>query len=236
MRFLLIATIALLSLSTPALSAEPVSDFTYRYQIIRNGSPLGSTQMQFKALPNRVWQYSSQAIGTEGLASLTGASVQERSLLIAPRGHLELHSNRVETQLAWKTEVKSTEYDAATKTYIYRDRKATRQVPYQPGLLDQHSLNLAMMADLRANKGRSFVYPTIHKGKLETMRFKVTGDVVLHTALGELNCVRVERVRDSANGKTTRIWFAKERGFTPVLIQQLDTDGDDIEMRIQALE
>jgi hypothetical protein len=119
---------------------------------------------------------------------------------------------------------------------LYRDQKTTRQVAYQPGIIDQHSLTIALMSDLRAGKGKSFAYPALTKGKLETMRFKVIGDAVLDTALGKLNCVRVERIRDSADGKTTRIWFAKDRNYAPVLIQELDSGGDDIEMRIQALQ
>ena len=50
-----------------------------------------------------------------------------------------------------------------------------------------------------------------------------------------LDTVRVERIRESSDGKRTRIWFAKNRGYLPVLIQELDRDGDDIEMRIAAI-
>jgi hypothetical protein len=220
----------------PAIAAEPVDDFSYRYQIIRNGSALGSTRTQFKALPNGVWQYSSQASGTEGLAGIAGAGVDERSTLIAPRGQLELFSNRTETRVAWKTEVKSISFDKAGNAYIYQDRKGSQRIAYKPGMLDQHSLTLALIADLRAGNGKSFTYSALSKGKLETLRFKVTGEAVIDTALGKLNTVRVDRIRDSANGKTTRIWFAKDRGFAPVLIQELDSNGDDIEMRIQALQ
>ena len=233
----LVTTLLLTACSTlPAIAAEPVDDFSYRYQIIRNGSALGSTRTQFKALPNGVWQYSSQASGTKGLAGIAGAGIIERSTLIAPRGQLELFSSRIETIVAWKTEIKTTEFDKNSNAYIYRDRKGSQRIAYKPGMLDQHSLTLALIADLRAGKGKSFAYPALSKGRLESMRFKVTGETMLDTALGKLNCVRVERIRDSANGKTTRIWFAKDRGFAPVLIQELDSNGDDIEMRIQALQ
>jgi hypothetical protein len=236
MRVLVTTLLLIAGSALPVTAAEPVDDFTYRYQIIRNGSALGSTRMQFKALPNGVWQYSSVAAGSGGLAGLAGAGVNERSLLIAPRGQLELFSNRMETSVAWKSQVKTTEFNKAANAYLYRDQKNTRQVAYQPGIIDQHSLTIVLMADLRAGKGKSFAYPALTKGKLETMRFKVTGEAVLDTALGKLNCVRVERLRDSADGKTTRIWFAKDRNYAPVLIQELDTGGDDIEMRIQALQ
>jgi hypothetical protein len=235
MRWLVITLSTLLISAMPAHGAEPVGDFSYRYELIRNGNALGNNRLQFKALPNGVWQFTSKASGTEGLASLAGAGVDERSTLIAPRGQLELFSNRTETTLAWKNEVKSTNFDKASNTYIYRDHKATRKVAYQPGIIDRHTLTVALMSDLRNGKNKAFSYPTLNKGKLDTFRFKLMGEEVLDTALGKLKTVRLERIRDTADGKSTRIWFAKERNYAPVMIQELDSKGDDIELRIRSL-
>ena len=228
MRWLVITLSTLLISATPVHGAEPIGDFSYRYELIRNGKVVGNNRLQFKALPNGVWQFTSKASGTEGLASLAGAGVDERSTLIAPRGQLELFSNRMETTLAWKNEVKSTNFDKASNTYIYRDHKATRKVAYQPGVIDRHTLTVALMSDLRSGKNKAFSYPTLNKGKLDTFRFKLMGEEVLDTALGKLKTVRLERIRDSADGKSTRIWFAKERNYAPVMIQELDSKGDDI--------
>lgn len=235
MRWFVITLSMLLIPAVPARGAEPIGDFSYRYQLVRNGAVLGINRLQFKALPNGVWQFTSKAAGTEGLASLAGAGVDERSTLIAPRGQLELFSNRTETSVAWKKEVKSTSFDKASNAYIYRDHKATRKVAYQPGIIDRHTLTVALMSDLRSGKNKSFSYPALNKGKLDTFRFKLTGEEVLDTALGKLKTVRLERIRDTADGKTTRIWFAKERNYAPVKIQELDSKGDDIELRIQTL-
>jgi hypothetical protein len=121
--------------------------------------------------------------------------------------------------------------------YQYTDHKGSRQAPYRAGLLDQHSLTLALMADLRAGKrAGTLVYPIVNKGRLEDNTFKIVGTQTLSTALGKLNTVRVDRVRESSNGKSTRIWFAAERDYMPVLMQQLDENGDDIEMRILGIK
>ena len=73
-------------------------------------------------------------------------------------------------------------------------------------------------------------------GKLENNTFKFAGTQSLNTALGKLNTVRLDRVRESSDGKSTSIWFASDRNFVPVLFQQLDENGDDIEMRILAIK
>ncbi len=236
MRIRFFAFFLLMTTLLPINAAEPIADFSYRYQLIRNGSALGNSRSQFKALPNGVWQYSSQATGTKGLAGLAGAGVKETSTLIAPRGQLELFRSRIDTTVALKTDIRSIELDSSAKQYIYSHKKTTQRIAYQPGVLDQNSLTIALMSDLRAGKSRSFSYPTLSKGKLEILRFKISGEVVLDTALGKLNTVRVDRIRDSADGRTTRIWFAKDRGYAPVLVQETEAKGESMELRIQALE
>jgi len=44
--------------------------------------------------------------------------------------------------------------------------------------------------------------------------------------------VRIDRIRESSDGRSTRIYFAKSLDYAPVLIQELNSKGDNIEMRI----
>jgi hypothetical protein len=118
------------------------------------------------------------------------------------------------------------------KIYEFVDGKDRRQAPYAPGLLDQHSLTLALLEDLRAGKGPQFVYKIINKGRLETYTFKRVGEQKLDTSLGKLDTVRIDRIRESSDGRSTRIYFAKSLDYAPVLIQELNSKGDNIEMRI----
>ena len=159
----------------------------------------------------------------------------ETSTLNAPGGQLTLFSNALETQLAWKTSRKTTALLKGGKEYQYTDGKSVRLADYAPQTLDRHSLTVALVSDLRAGQGPEFVYRALAKGRAESYTFRITGEERLRTALGVLDTVRVERIRESSDGKRTRIWFAKSRGYLPVLIQELDRDGDDIEMRIAAI-
>lgn len=222
-------------LALPATASAPVDAFTLKFSTLRNGDALGGTIMQFKPARAGVWQFSSTVNGTEGLAGLAGAGVNETSTLTAPGGQLTLFSNALETRLAWKTSVKTTALLKGGKAYQYSDGKTVRMADYAPQTLDRHSLTVALVSDLRAGLGPEFSYRALAKGRAETYRFRVTGEERLNTALGMLDTVRVERIRESSDGKRTRIWFAKSRGYLPVLIQELDRDGDDIEMRIAAI-
>lgn len=223
-----------LTAQTPAASVQP---FFLKYSLYRNGEALGVAELQNSQVSPGHWQFVSKTTATEGLAQVAGASAFEQSNLIARQGRLELLGNRIETKVAWKTQAKTTKLVNSGTAYQYTDRKGSKKTPYSPGLLDQHSLTLALMADLRTGKNAgTLVYPIVNKGKLESNTFKIIGTQTLNTALGKLNTVRVDRVRESSNGKSTRIWFASDKDYMPVLMQQLDENGDDIEMRILAIK
>lgn len=223
-----------LTAQTPATAVQP---FSLKYSLYRNGEALGVAELRnWQASPGH-WRFVSKTIATEGIAQIAGASASEQSDLIERQGRIELLGNRIETKVAWKNMVKTTQLVNSGTAYQYTDRKGSRLVPYRAGLLDQHSLTLALMADLRAGKrAGTLVYPIVNKGRLEDNTFKIVGTQTLNTALGKLNTVRVDRIRESSNGKSTHIWFASDKDYMPVLMQQLDENGDDIEMRILAIK
>jgi hypothetical protein len=220
--------------NTPANAVQP---FSLNYTVYRNQSMLGVAELRNKQASPGYWQFISKTTATQGVATIAGANINEQSNLIVRNGLLELFSNRLETKVAWKTMLKTTKLDDASDTYQYKDSKGTKQAPYRPGLLDQHSLTLALIADLNAQKkGPSFVYMVVNREKIEPYTFKIVGTQTISTALGKLNTLRVDRIRESNDGKTTRIWFAVDKNYMPVLIQQNDENGDDIEMRIAAIK
>lgn len=234
----LLASVLLL-MAMPLFAETPVAQvlpFSLSYTVFRNDQALGVADLRNMQVSPGHWQFVSQTKATQGIANFAGASISEQSNLIVRRERLELLSNRLETKVAWKSIIKTSQLVDAGKTYLYKDDKGSKSVPYQAGMLDQHSLTLALMLDLRtSNKGQNLVYPVFNKGKAEPYTFKVIGYQVLNTALGPLNTVRVDRIRKTANGKTTRSWFAVDKNFIPVLIQQNDENGDDIEMRLIAI-
>ena len=221
----------LLSFSATVL-ADSLDGFSYKFRLYRNGSALGTAEMQYVLKDDGFSQFITRTNGTDGMASLAGASVTENSQLIRRNGELELVSGRIDTKVAWKTSTKSTALQKGAKVYEYIDGKDRRQAPYAPGLLDQHSLTLALLEDLRAGKGPQFVYKVLNKGRLETYTFKRVGEQKLDTALGKLDTVRIDRIRESSDGRSTRIYFAKSLNYAPVLIQELHSKGDNIEMRV----
>lgn len=218
-----------------AQAVKPVDPFLLKLQVTRNGTALGVNTVELKQSKPGVWDFSGAIKGTDGLAMLAGATVNERSILTAPKGEMELYSSFLETKVAWRRDVKTITLESDKASYLYKDRKRSITVPYQPGLLDQHSVTLALISDLQAGKGPTFKYQIIVKGKIEYYTFRIVDKMVLDTALGRLDTVKVERVRQSANGKSTLIWFASDKDFLPVKFQELNAEGDSIDMKIIAI-
>lgn len=219
-----------------ALAAAPVDPFNLKFQVTRNGTVLGVNNVQLKQSKPGVWDFSGAIVGTDGLAMLAGATVNERSILTAPKGQWEIYSSLLETKVAWRRDVKSITRQADGSGYQYKDHKKSVIIPFQPGLLDQHSVTLALISDLQAGKGPTFQYQTIVKGKVETYTFRRVGEQILETALGRLDTVKIERVRQTGNGKSTLIWFAGGKNYLPVKFQDLNAKGDRIEMKIIAID
>ena len=153
-------------LALPA-SAALVDPFQFKYSVIHNDDLLGIAEMRFQPLQNTLWQFNSKTTGTAGLAKIAGANVSENSILSMHGDRIDLNSNRLDTKVAWKTSTKTVKLQPVGKSYLYTDSKGNKSVPYKPGIIDIHSLTIALMADLAAGKGPNLVYATFNKGKVE---------------------------------------------------------------------
>jgi len=73
------------------------------------------------------------------------------------------------------------------------------------------------------------------KDELETQVYRVAPPERLNTALGAQRVVRVERIRETSNGRTTTLWLGQDKNFVPLRILQKEPDGETIEMRITSI-
>jgi len=102
-------------------------------------------------------------------------------------------------------------------------------------VLDRHAITVAIMQDLLQGKRGDLSYPVADRDEMNTQLYRLVGNEKLDTALGVLNSLKVQRIRENPNGKTTTLWLAPDRQFVPVRIQQKEGNGDLIEMRISGL-
>ena len=81
----------------------------------------------------------------------------------------------------------------------------------------------------------TITFPIAGRRDLQDETYRFAANVRLRTAVGTLRAVRVERVREAGDGRITKIWFARERGWLPLRIKQYESDGETLDMRITAI-
>lgn len=222
-------------LALPALAAAP-PPFSSKYDVIRNGGRLGEATIRFSALGGGRYQLLTNTTGTEGLAALTGAAVEERSIMTWRGEQPETVSYDYVQKLGWKTRERHVRVDAAGQHIDFRDKDRDFTPPYRSGVLDRHAITVALMRDLALGKTGDQLYLVPNKDRLETWRYR-SGDIsTLQTALGPQRALRVDRIREEDNGRKTTLWLAVDHGFVPLRMLQTEDSGESVELRIVSLK
>lgn len=224
-----------MALLAPSLAAALPAPYTAHYEVRRNGERLGTATVSLKALGNGRFELKSSTVGSEGLAAIAGATIDERSIIRWTGQQPETVRYDYRQKLAWKTRERSMQVDATRRSIESRDKDKRYSPPYRAGVLDRNAITLALMVDVAAGKTGDLEYQMPSKEDLETQVYRPAASERLGTALGAQRVVRVERIRESSNGRTTTLWLGQDKRFIPLQILQKEPDGETIEMRITAI-
>lgn len=226
-------TLAIAFVLLPALAqAAMPRPYTARYDVLRNGQRLGEATVVLRSVGEGRAEFSSSMAGTEGLAAFAGANVEERSVVRWHQGAPETVSWDFRQKAAWKTRERSLRVDAGARRIEGRDRDERFSPPYRPGVLDRNAVTVALMQDLAAGRTGELRYPVPDKDEVATWLFRTGASERLDTPMGAQRALRVDRIRESANGRSTTLWLAQDRNYIPLRILQKEPDGESIDMRI----
>jgi hypothetical protein len=229
-------TLAIALVLLPALAAAAMPrPYTAHYEVRRNGERLGEATVALKSAGDDRAEFSSSTAGTEGLAGLAGVSVEERSVMRWHEGKPETVSWDYRQKAAWKTRERSLRVDAGGRRIESRDRDDHYAPPYRPGVLDRNAVTVALMQDLAAGREGELRYLVPDKDEIGTWVFRTGASERMDTPMGAQRAVRVERIRETAGGRSTTLWLAQDRNYVPLRILQKEPDGETIDMRIISL-
>jgi hypothetical protein len=235
-RIVIAGVYALLALAClhPASATEPspLQPFQADYQVLRNGKELGRATLTLREIGNGSWEFSNQTKGTKGMASLLGLDVVERSTFRWRDGLPEGMQYRYSQQAAIKSRERSTDFDWNTKQAVSRDGSNSSTAPLQGPAMDRNLVTLALMAKLKSGAA-SLDFPVVDKDHVSTQRYVTGAHETLSLPAGTIEAVRVDRQRDD-NRRTTTSWFAPQRSWLPVQIEQIEKNGETVTMRLAA--
>jgi len=215
-----------------ASDAVPVAPFHADYEVLRNGQELGRATLTLRASDGGNWEFSSQTKGTKGMASLLGVDVTEKSTFRWHEGRPEGLRYLYSQQAAIKSRQRSTEFDWQTHEAQSRDGNQVWTAPLQTSAMDRNLVTIALMAQLQSG-AHDLAFKVVDKDKVAEQRYAQGAHETLSLPAGKIDAVRVERQR-SDNSRTTTSWFAPQRNWLPVQIEQVEKNGETITLRLAA--
>lgn len=221
--------------ATTAFAADvPLQPFHADYQVLRDGKELGHATLALQPAGDGTWEFSNQTQGTKGMASMLGLDVVEKSTFRWRDGLPEgLHYSYVQ-QSAIKSRQRSTDFDWNSRQAHSRDGKHDYIAPLQSGAIDRNLVTVALMSALKSG-AHDLDFRVADKDQLSDQHYVVGGREILALPAGKIEAVRVDRQRENSQ-RTTTSWFAPQRGFLPVQIEQVEKNGETITLRLVELK
>jgi len=106
------------------------------------------------------------------------------------------------------------------------------------GVMDQLSYQVAIRQALLDNTEdvTTFSFEIIDGDAIEMQEYRLVGEEIISTPLGELSTVKLERVRNASDERVTEIWLAVEWNFLLARIEQLNRSGLRISLELKSAE
>ena len=114
----------------------------------------------------------------------------------------------------------------------------TWQLPLRDGVMDQLSYQVAMRQALIDNSDSEaiFSFDIIDGDAIKMQQYRLVGEEILSTPLGELNTLKLERVREASDQRASKIWLAVDWNFLLTRIEQQNNSGLQIVLELKSAE
>ena len=97
--------------------------------------------------------------------------------------------------------------------------------------MDRHLVALALMADLKSGAS-SLTYPVIDRTQVSEQQYVQAGHESIPVGAANIDTVKVTRDRGADSKRSTTYWFAPQKNWMPVQIEQVEKNGETITMRL----
>ena len=215
--------VALFVLALGARGETAPAPYTATYKASFNGIPVVITQT-----------LATTATGFRAITSAANAlgEIHEQEDFHLAGGAILVDEYRNERSLLGSKREEQLSVDRTRGVAHYRRDGNPRDIPLQSGYLGPISYQIQLRRDLVAGKTR-FDYQVMDRGKVKQYVFQREGTDTIHTASGDVETVRMRRVRDD-NVRQTIFWMAPKLGYQLVKLRQ-EENGDSYELLLNAL-
>ncbi len=224
MRRALLLALAVLALPVQALELKP---FSASYTADWKQVPVsGTAQRSLEKLDAGAWRLDFEA-------SMLVASFNERSTFKVEGDRFVPQSYRLKRSGLGKGKTIKYDFDWTAKQVVGEDRGDPVKLPLNTGLLDKSTYQIALQQAVAAGE-QSMSYQVVDGDEVETYDFRVLGEEQVSTKAGQVDAIKVERVRDPTQSKRqTILWFAKNWDYLLVRLHQIEKDGKEYQIMLE---
>lgn len=221
---------ALSTVSSVLAAAAPVAPFEARYELRRNGDVLGESRLRLTN-SGEGWRFENRTVGTHGLARVLGLRIEESSRFVwNASGQPETRHYRYVQSTSVNRREREVRVDPATALIRLRDRENTAEVPFVAGVVDRQLLTLALMQAVAQGRRGDQLLQVAGRRRVDAQTWRI-GSPGAVPGLSGVRAIPVERIRESPEGRSTRLWLDSRPPHLPLRIEQHEDDGEVLEMR-----
>src|SRR5690606_4478806 len=166
-------------------------------------------------------------------ASMLVASLNERSTFSLEGETFLPQSYRLKRSGLGKGKAIKHNFDWEAKQVVGEDRGDPVKLPLNRGLLDKSTYQVALQHAVAAGE-KSMSYQVVDGDEIETYDFRVLGEERVSTKAGQVDAIKVERVRDPTQSKRqTILWFATDWDYLLVRLHQVEKDGKEYQIMLE---
>ena len=128
--------------------------------------------------------------------------------------------------------VETVVFDWDAMLALSANEKQSRSVAINNNTLDELSYQLALALDIEVSGESIYSYETVDGDTLDKSSFRVLGEEIISTPLGDFRCVKLERDREASSSRNTTIWLALDWSNLLARIEQTSAFGLDITLEL----
>jgi hypothetical protein len=179
------------------------------------------------------WVYASKS-SPRGLGKMfSERPVQKSTLRVTEKGVLPLSYEADDGTSSTKRDANvKFDWDHGRVTGVYEDTKV--DMPLQPGIQDDLSVQIALMVELLAGREPA-QFQLIDKNSVREYRYTREGEESVSTPFGNTETI-VYRSQKTGSPRVTRFWCAPSRGYIPMRVEQKKDDDVQWTMQVQSVK
>lgn len=227
----LVASILLSFVATSNSHAQQALEYSAHYKARTNGIAASADRSLSRLEDN---SYRITNVLQARLLGIPVAKLEQRSEFDFSGGQL-----RPQTYSYLLTGISkasnSISYNWDTQIALSIEDEESWQLEISDGVMDELSYQFALRQSLiSGTTAEELEFQLIDGDEIELHQYRLLADEILLTPLGELNTVKLERVREASDERVTTIWLARDWNFLLTRIEQVSGSGMRIELELES--